>query len=248
VTDWDRFFDQQYLRTYVPRQRDVDSAAQAHAAVALAGCPAGGDVLDCPCGYGRHSLPAAEAGYRVVGADRSETMLAEARERAGERGWPRWVRADYRDLPFADASFDCVLNLFTSIGYHGDEGDREACAEFRRVLRPGGSLVLETMHRDRLARIFQPRRWDPLPDDGLLVEEGRFDLVSGTNEVEQTYVAGDGARHTFSYRIRTYTVTELDAMLREAGFAEVEHFGGYEREPLTWDTRLLALARAGSSS
>jgi hypothetical protein len=32
-------------------------------------------------------------------------------------------------------------------------------------------------------------------------------------------------------------------MLRDAGFAEVEHFGGFEREPLTSDTRLVALAR-----
>lgn len=243
MTDWDRFFDEQYLRTYVPRQRDADSTAQALAAVALAGCPANGDVLDCPCGYGRHSQPLADAGYRVVGADRSETMLAEARTRRGDREWPRWVRADYRDLPFADASFDCVLNLFTSIGYHGDEADREAFAEFRRVLRPGGSLVLETMHRDRLARIFQARRWDPLPDDALLVEESRFDPVAGTNEVDHTYVAGDGTRATFSYRWRAYSVTELDAMLREAGFADVEHFGGLDGEPLTWDTRLVALAR-----
>ena len=242
MTDWDRFFDEQYLRTYAPRQRDVESAAEALAAVALARCPAGGDVLDCPCGYGRHSLPLAETGYRVIGADRSETMLAEAGKRAGEGDWPRWVRADYRNLPFGDAGFDCVLNLFTSIGYHGEEGDRAALAEFRRVLRPGGALVLETMHRDRLARIFHPRRWDPLPDGALLVEEGRFDLVSGTNEVEHTYVTRDGARDTFSYRWRAYTVTELDAMLREAGFAEVEHFGGFERDPLTWDSRLVALA------
>ena len=244
MTDWDRFFDEQYLRTYVPRQLEVDSAAEALAAVALARCSAGGDVLDCPCGYGRHSLPLADAGYRVVGADRSETMLAEARRRAGDREWPRWVWADYRDLPFAAASFDCVLNLFTSIGYHGDDGDRRAFGELRRVLRPGGCLVLETMHRDRLARIFQARRWDPLPDDGLLVEEGRFDLVAGTNQVEHTFVAADGARHTFSFRWRAYTVTELDAMLHEAGFGEVEHFGGLEREPLTWDTRLVALARS----
>jgi SAM-dependent methyltransferase len=202
VSNGDRFFDEQYLRTYVPRQREVHSASEARAAVALAGAPTSGDVLDCPCGYGRHALPLAEAGYRVLGADRSETMLAEARSRSARRDWPRWVRADYRDLPFADASFDCVLNLFTSIGYHDDDGDRRAFAEFRRVLRPDGCLVLETMHRDRLVRIFQPRRWDPLPDDGLLVEEGRFDLVTGTNDVQHTYVAPDGKRETFSFRWR----------------------------------------------
>ena len=47
-------------------------------------------------------------------------------------------------------SFDAALNLFTSLGYLGDEEDTKALAEIGRVLRPGGRLVIETMHRDRL--------------------------------------------------------------------------------------------------
>ena len=35
------------------------------------------------------------------------------------------------------------------------------------VLRPGGALVVETMHRDRLAHVFRPRHWDHLPDAAL---------------------------------------------------------------------------------
>ena len=61
------------------------------------------------------------------------------------------MRADYRELPFRDASFDAALNLFTSLGYLGDEEDTRVLAEIRRVLRPEGRLVIETMHRDWLA-------------------------------------------------------------------------------------------------
>ena len=100
----------------------------------LAGCPEGGDVLDAPCGFGRHSVPLARAGYRVVGADRSQVLLDEAAARRRRR--PKLVQADYRELPFADASFDAALNLFSSIGYLGDEEDTKALAEIRRVLRP----------------------------------------------------------------------------------------------------------------
>ena len=102
---------------------------------------------------------------------------------------------------------------------------------------------METMHRDRLARIFQARRWDPLPDDALLVEDGRFDWVAGETEVDHTYIAADGARHAFSYRLRVYTATEVDRMLRAAGFDEIEYFGGYDGKPLEWDSRLVAVAR-----
>ena len=50
----DRLFDELYLRTYAQIDRGVDPAAEALAAVRLAGLEPGADVLDCPCGYGRH--------------------------------------------------------------------------------------------------------------------------------------------------------------------------------------------------
>ena len=171
--DWDRLFDELYLRTYAQLERGGDPEAEALGFARLAGLELGADVLDCPCGYGRHSIPLARAGYHIVGADRSPVLLEEARRRAGEGEWPRWVEADHRELPFPDASFDCVMNLFTSLGYRGEEGDRKTLSELRRVLRPDGSLVVETMHRDRLAHIFLPDSWDRLPDGGVLLEARR---------------------------------------------------------------------------
>ena len=58
--------------------------------------PDGGDVLDVPCGFGRHALPLAAAGYRVTGVDRSPTLLDEARRRAGGGAWPKFAQ---RRLP-----------------------------------------------------------------------------------------------------------------------------------------------------
>ena len=80
---WDAFFSDFYLRAYAEDERQSEAGAQALAAARLAKCPAGGDLLDVPCGFGRHSVPLGRAGYRVVGVDRSESLLAEARRRAG---------------------------------------------------------------------------------------------------------------------------------------------------------------------
>ena len=169
---WDELFDELYLRTYADHEPG-DPAEEAPAAVHLAGVEPPAEVLDAPCGYGRHSIVLAEAGYRVTGADRSPVLLEEARRRSGGGEWPRWVQADHRELPFGDGAFDAALNLFSSLGYRGEEGDRETLAEFRRVLRPGGSLVIETQHRDRVMSIFQDTGWEELDGRGLRLEARR---------------------------------------------------------------------------
>jgi SAM-dependent methyltransferase len=154
----------------------------------------------------------------------------------------RWVQGDYRELSFDDASFDLVLNLFSAIGYWGEDGDQAAFREFRRVLRPGGRFVLETMHRDRLARIFQPRGWEHLDGDALMVEEREFDHARGVVSISHAYRPAEGPPQSAEYEMRVYTATELDRMLRAAGFEEVALHGDLEGAPFDFDTRLVAVA------
>lgn len=238
---WDQLFDELYLRTYGDTEHAVP-VEEALDVVRLASAGPEAEVLDAPCGYGRHAIPLAEAGYRVTGADRSPVLLAEAARRSAGGEWPKWVRADHRELPFADASFDVVLNLFSSLGYRGEEGDRRTLAEFRRVLRPGGALVIETQHRDRVMAIFQSTDWDELDGGGLRLEERRFDPVAGEIETDHILVEADGTRRGVTYRLRVYTATELARLVAEAGFAQVECFGSFEREPLSRETRLVIRA------
>jgi SAM-dependent methyltransferase len=240
---WDAFFSDFYLRAYADQERQEEAEAQALAAARLAGCPDGGDLLDVPCGFGRHSLPLARAGYRVVGVDRSEALLAEARRRAGGERWPKLVRADYRELSFPDASFDAAVNLFTSLGYLGDEEDTRALAEIRRVLRPGARLVIEILHRDLLVSRFREQDWRLLGEGRLLLEQRTFDAVSGLAQVTQTLIDGGGERDSRSYSIRVYTATELVAALMRAGFSEARCYGDLEGGAFEPSTRLVIAAR-----
>lgn len=241
---WDELFDEVYLRTYSSRLDEHDSQAEALGAATLAGLEPPAAVLDAPCGFGRHATVLARAGYRVTGIDRSEAQLAEAARRAGTGEWPRLLRADFRELPFEDGSFDGVLNLFTSLGYRGEEGDAQMLREFRRVLRPGGALVVETVQRDRLVRIFQARRWEPLPEGAILLEEARFDQLEGMNHTSHTLVTAGGERRTIEYALRVYTPGEVAGLARQAGFERVAAYGGWSGEPLTTDSRLVLVARA----
>ncbi|MGZ4201474.1 MAG: class I SAM-dependent methyltransferase [Thermoleophilaceae bacterium] len=239
---WDAFFSDFYLRAYADDERQSEAQAQALAAARLAGCPEGGDLLDVPCGFGRHAVPLARAGYRVVGVDRADALLTEATRRAGGERWPKFVRADYRELPFADESFDGAINLFTSLGYLGDEEDTKVLAEIRRVLRPSRRLVVETMHRDLLVREFREHDWQMLGEGRLLVEQRTFDAGSGVAQTTQTLIDSTNQRESRPFSVRVYTATELVAMLSRAGFAEAKCYGDLDGAPFGTDTRLVIVA------
>jgi SAM-dependent methyltransferase len=248
VTDsaeaWDAVFNEFYLRAFATAEHDEQARDQALGAARLAGCPGGGDIVDVPCGFGRHSLELARAGYRVTGVDRSQVLLDEAARRAaGERG-PELVRADYRELPFPDERFDAALNLFSSLGYLGDEEDTRVLAEIRRVLRPEGRLVIETMHRDWLARNIIEHRWNRVAEGRLLLEQGSFDPVSGMAQTTQTLIDGGGERESRTWALRVYSATELVAMVRAAGFGGVRCLGDLDGGEFTTDTRLVIVATA----
>ena len=241
---WDALFSDFYLSAYAGDERDAEAEAQALAAARLAGCEPGADVLDVPCGFGRHTVPLARAGYAAVGADRSQVLLAEARRRAGDDG-PELVQADYRELPFPEARFDAALNLFSSLGYLGDEEDTRALAEIGRVLRPGGRLVIETMHRDLLVSGWSDQDWRLLGEGRLVLEQRTFDQAAGIVQATQTLILADGRRDSRTWSIRVYTATELLAMLERAGFAEARCYGSFERVPLGSGTRLVVVAPTG---
>ena len=240
---WDAFFRDFYLRAYAADEREGEAEAQALAAARLAACPEGGELLDVPCGFGRHSVPLARAGYRVTGVDRSAALLDEARRRAGGERWPKWVTADYRELPFADASFDAAMNLFSSLGYLGDEEDTRVLAEIRRVLRPGARLVVELLHRDRLVRGFAEQDWRLLGEGRLLLEQRTFDAAAGVATTTQTLIDKAGGRDSRTFSVRVYTATELVAMLLSAGFDEARCYGDFDGSPFATDTRLVIVAR-----
>jgi ubiquinone/menaquinone biosynthesis C-methylase UbiE len=243
---WDALFSDFYLRAFAHDEADADAGVHAQSAARLSACPPGGDLLDVPCGYGRHAIPLARAGYRVTGVDRSPTLLAEARRRAGDDKPPELVEADYRELPFPDESFDAALNLFTSLGFYGDEEDVKALTEIGRVLRPAARLVIETMHRDRLVHGFHEQDWRLVGEGRLLLEQRTFDAASGVAQTTQTLIDKTGERDSRSFSVRVYTATELVAMLLRAGFAEAKCYGDLDGGPFDTRTRLVIVARRGS--
>lgn len=93
-------------------------------------------ALDAACGTGRHSAYLASSGHTVIGVDSSPAMLERARAKVpgGE-----FHVADLHDLPLPDNHVDLVLCALALMHVPNIE---PVLAEFVRVLRPGGSLVI----------------------------------------------------------------------------------------------------------
>jgi ubiquinone/menaquinone biosynthesis C-methylase UbiE len=121
---------------------------------------AAGEVLEVAVGTGRN-LPHYPAEVRLTGIDLSPAMLALARQRARELGRAVELRVgDAQRLDFPDRRFDTVV--FT-LALCTIPDARRAVGEARRVLRPGGRLLLlEHVRSPRLPVRLVQRALDPL--------------------------------------------------------------------------------------
>ncbi|MBK8914322.1 MAG: methyltransferase domain-containing protein [Phycisphaerales bacterium] len=110
------------------------------------------DALDVGCGTGTFlmELSRLEWAGRLAGLDYSPEMVRRAGERAASSGLGERVQfttGDAESPPFADGSFD-VLTCANS--FHHYPNQAAVVAAFRRVLRPGGLLVIVDGFRDNV--------------------------------------------------------------------------------------------------
>ncbi len=93
-------------------------------------------VLDIAAGTGTSSVALAKSGAEVIALDFSAGMVEEGRKRHPDL---TFVQGDAMKLPFADGEFDAVT---ISFGLRNVQQPKVAIAEMRRVLKPGGRVVI----------------------------------------------------------------------------------------------------------
>lgn len=148
-------------------------AMHGHALRALAALPEKACILDAGCGTGGFlaRLRAAHPGAELFGLEYAEVAAARAAAKAGAHVAAGTVNA----LPFPDGGFDAVVSL--DVICHGAVRQAAALAEFRRVLRPGGLLVLNLPAHEWLRsahdrRVHTARRYDRTGTATLLATAG----------------------------------------------------------------------------
>ena len=127
-------------------QRAADSSYNAYydrpAVLAALGPVHGLRVLDAACGPGLYCQELLARGAAVTAFDASPVMVGLARARIADRAQVDQAVLG-QPLPYADGTFDRIVCAL-AIHYAADRA--AAFAEFYRVLRPGGALVVSTQH------------------------------------------------------------------------------------------------------
>ena len=242
---WRTYFGDDFFELHTDLFPEEASRREVSALIELMGLPIGARLLDVPCGWGRHSHLLAQAGFDTTGTDLSSALLRRARVAGQATNLRGFVASDIRALPFATHSFDGAFNIFTSLGlFLNDQDDLAALRELRRVLRPGGRFLLESMHRDDVISAFAERDAWTLPDGTEVQVRRRFDAVRGISHEQLRWRRGAETgekRHALKLR----TATEIDALLAQAGFREARYFGDWHGAPFRHDSaHLIALADA----
>lgn len=244
-TSW--YEDDLFWQTFSPEMFTAEKLAsavpEAEQLIGLLSLQPGSKVLDLCCGVGRHSLELARRGYEVTGFDRTADYLEQGRKQAAlENLNVNFVQGDMRRFCALD-EFDAVINLYTSFGYFEDASDdKRVLLNVLASLKPGGKLLLDTMSREVMARIFQP--CDRHEHNGrVFLRETR--VTQDWSWIENRWVLlKDGERREFCFGHRLYSAVELKDLLRRCGFTDVKVFGALTGVPYDHQAQRLVVAAA----
>ncbi|HEX9161253.1 MAG TPA: class I SAM-dependent methyltransferase [Thermoanaerobaculia bacterium] len=202
-------------------------------------------VLDLGSGTGDHARFLAAQGYEVVGMDTSPAMLEKSRA-ASEGFNVRFIAGDMRDVaPLAGEQFGaaiCVGNALPHLTGEDDLGRLASSA--RRVLLPGGPILLQSINYDRIE--IKKERALPLsflkdPEDPLatiiflrpmeLLPDGRVIFMPTSLKMRTDRETPIEIVSTRRVEIRGWRRPQIESAFRGAGFTNIEVFGSYDKSP-----------------
>ena len=206
----------------------------------------GAPVLDVGCGTGRLLLDFLSEGIDVEGVDNSPEMLALCREKAERLKLNPVVYRQAMDELNLPRQYQTIIVPSSSFQLLTDPAAaRRAMERFYATLRSGGMLAMPFMliwKEGEPAHTEWAPRGEAIRADGALMRRWSRIDYDPENQLEHTEdkyaVTLDGVviaaeHHRRSPATRGYTQAQAVRLYEEAGFAEIQMFGGFTRNPAT---------------
>ncbi|TDB59988.1 class I SAM-dependent methyltransferase [Photorhabdus khanii] len=220
-------------KTFFEGSKELTSRTEkeAQGVIKLCSLSASGSLIDCPSGYGRHSVAIAKKGINVTGVDINNRFLSLSRAHAKENNVNiNFLHGDMRKLPTI-GPVDAIINMFYSFGFFSNEENIEVVKEFHKVLRPGGKFLMHTMVTIPAfgdGRIpLEERR--TLRSGSTLVSRRRLNPVTQREEGIWSLLDKDGKERALTpYDVRIYAPEEFSNICYSVGFSEVAFYGDWD--------------------
>ena len=214
------------------------TAEEVKGIIKLCSIKPGSDILDCPCGYGRHSIGLAKSGIKIVGVDINSFELAIARKNTKENGMTvRFVRDSMLNLKYKN-KFDAVINMFYSFGFFAsDKENLKVLKNFYNALKKDGVFLMHTdVNMPRvIAGKFREYEKRPLKNSGYLRQVEFFNQKTKRNYGIWIIEKGDKVEMK-DYSVRVYTENEFTDLCKQAGFSEVKVYSDWNGKEYSSDS------------
>jgi D-alanine-D-alanine ligase len=161
---WRRIFNSMYLKTDADVVDDKQiTKNEVDLFTSILNIPKESTILDLACGQGRHSIELAQRGFaNVTGLDRSHYLIRKAKSSVQQEALKiTFKEGDARKLPFPPDTFDVVMILGNSFGYfESNDDDVMILKEVFRVIKPGGTFLIDVADGSYLRTHYQARSWE----------------------------------------------------------------------------------------
>jgi SAM-dependent methyltransferase len=244
----DEYFDEDYLFLYKSRLTSERTKREVDFLIKYAFDFSTKNILDMPCGYGRHAELLAERGYIVHGVDASEVMLKVAKENRSKlsidvQNRLSYQRADMRTFRALD-KFDAALNLFTSFGYFDSASENELVLKnLCMSVKKGGIVVLDIRNLARDIAELSKTGWTRETTEDEITIVQKLDPDSFKFTLTYKYQK-DGEQKERTAVFKEYSIKTPIALFEKHGCKVEKTFGNFKGDAYTSESwRLIVVAK-----
>lgn len=202
-----------------------------------------GTLLDIGCGTGNLTFLLQENFEQVSGLDFDQEMLDYAIEKRQEKTQPEFTQMDMLKIAekYAPASIDNIVCFGnTLVHLNGLEEINAFILAAKKVLKPGGKLLVQTINYDRILN--QEIKSLPTIKRESIEFVRNYNFLPAINRIEfETILSNSDTKQEIKNNIKLYPLlkAEIHNILLEAGFEDIQFYGNFKLAPVTADSQPL---------
>ncbi len=214
------FFNGSFLHFWVKAIKPEQTEAEIKFIKEVVSLPTEANILDVPCGFGRHSIALAKENYKLTSLDIAEGYINSLNEIKNKEGLPiTTIQADILEHDLK-GSFDLAICFGNSFSYFSYYPLLLFAKKVSNVLKAGGTFIINTgaLAESLLPSIVQ-NTWVQLEDIIILFERKYHTDASVLQSDYQIIKEGKIEKGTAFHYV--FTLAEIKRLLTEAGFHEI---------------------------